>query len=853
MASLTDSLAYRDNELNNLLDGQDKAKMKSLEREHRRKVKWLSELITFKRIDINGQTPKGCEWMVTRKKVTKKFIQDLVNRCPIPCTIDYVYDNHGVAHWFDDLMMTAQSGSVYTIAPQLLRSPDDISSNPTYQGQTSVFLKYIPNLANDGVTPVTINELKEFIWYSISEIDPTAQEIRKSITKINEEIVEITRVIKRIPKQELLDNDGKPLSEEEADQERQIMYELYGKAKYEIELRLKRRQEDLEAHHKWRRTMGLDILKVDEDANTETSTYEVHLFGTKDAKDIENALVAKDDYLGIKLACGSPDPDYPFPPWCGRGAVPNGSKPPLPDYTNLLIGISGMRLIRTIHGVGTNKTLDSRSASIASDRFGIYYGDWNIGKKNGSGIQINDSGIFSGRFVDGFINGYGRLDLANGTTITGNFGYTQPTPSPIITKGFDNPYCDGEPNGKNIEILFADGAIYQGEMLNGTITGTGVYQSAFGETLAGEFQNGVFECELGKVTNQWHETYVGRWENGDLNGKGVFEDKKGNKYDGYWKDHRRHGRGYETMRGKGEYKGYFINGFKHGKGELNFLKRKKKKHISKGEGDEKGKEERGKGQESNPPSGSSNTTVSYNSIEEQADRTASTFQYKYQGFFMSDFIANGGILMDTVLQIPLTLSRKDSSRTEDLLNYKSLIERYQKKMTRQYEKFADLEEHIRLEILTKKSRIFRQQRHYLKKTMYYEDRYGKIDPLIAIKRREIREMNLKAVMTNKEYFESSRALIPRLQLKNEKKLRTNHLEQVYNRIEPEGGGAGAGAGAGGGYYPGDVDRELIKVAVNDLEEMKERQNMMKYDRIWERAEKAFITKKKMKNQKQGLS
>ena len=131
MASLTDSLAYRDKELNELLDAQDKVKMKSLERENRRKIKWLSELISFKRIDSNGNVPKGCEWTVTRKKVTKKFIQDLVNRCPLPCLIDYVYDSHGIAHWFDDLMMTAQSNTVYTIAPQLLRSPEDISSNPT--------------------------------------------------------------------------------------------------------------------------------------------------------------------------------------------------------------------------------------------------------------------------------------------------------------------------------------------------------------------------------------------------------------------------------------------------------------------------------------------------------------------------------------------------------------------------------------------------------------------------------------------------------------------------------------------------------------------------------------------------
>jgi bisphosphoglycerate-independent phosphoglycerate mutase (AlkP superfamily) len=43
------------------------------------------------------------------------------------------------------------------------------------------------------------------------------------------------------------------------------------------------------------------------------------------------------------------------------------------------------------------------------------------------------------------------------------------------------------------------------------------------------------------------------------------------------------------------------------------------------------------------------------------------------------------------------------------------------------------------------------------------------------------------------------------------------------------------------------------VAVNDLEEMKERQNLMKYDRIWERAEKAYTSKRKIKNQKQGIA
>ena len=444
----------RDRELNVLFEDEN-PKMKAVDRERRRKTKWLSELITFIRMDFNGNIPKNCEWRVIRKKVSKRFIQDLVNRCPIPCNIDYVYDNHGVAHWFDDLLMTAQPApAYYVIAPQIIRGSVDVLKDPTYQGQTSFVMKFVPNMAKDGITPVTATTLREYIFYAIAEEDPKSLAIQKSLGDIQKEITEISKVIKRIPKQEIRDHDNKLVPEDEADQEREIMYTMYGQAKYEIELRYKKREQDLRDHEAWRRSMGLELIPAEEDANTETTTWEIRLYGTKDASEMEDLLIAKDDWQGIKLACESTYPK--LPPWAGRGNVPDGSKEFMPDYSELLVNISGVRIMRVPHGVGTHKTLDSDTASIKSDRFGVYYGDWALGRRTGQGIEVNDAGVFSGRFIEDTRDGYGQLDMANGTSIKAIFKTVHdPPPAPLVTKGFENPYLDGEPHDDKVEVLFS--------------------------------------------------------------------------------------------------------------------------------------------------------------------------------------------------------------------------------------------------------------------------------------------------------------------------------------------------------------------------------------------------------------
>ena len=112
---------------------------------------------------------------------------------------------------------------------------------------------------------------------------------------------------------------------------------------------------------------------------------------------------------------------------------------------------------RVPHGVGSWKSLDRSSSKYADDEFSFYYGEWYNGYKHGYGIEINDSGVFSGTFYEGYRQGEGRVDFANGTTQIAEF--VPQLQHRDRTKGiFRNPYNNGLSNGYT-EILFPDGKL----------------------------------------------------------------------------------------------------------------------------------------------------------------------------------------------------------------------------------------------------------------------------------------------------------------------------------------------------------------------------------------------------------
>lgn len=139
----------------------------------------------------------------------------------------------------------------------------------------------------------------------------------------------------------------------------------------------------------------------------------------------------------------------------------------------------------------------------------------------------------------------------------------------------------------------------------------------------------------------------------------------------------------------------------------------------------------------------------------------------------------------------------------------------------------------RREIVRKKTRIFNQQKHFTKKSIYQNELYGPVDEQILRSKAIVREERLKRVQKMKKSF-SSDAFIPRLRKKPDK-FPNDHLQGVFTHIKPEDGSQ-------------DQERvglniPIAKILVSDFEEIGERGRFLKYNAILERAEAAFQAKK----------
>jgi len=613
------------------------------------------------------------------------------------------------------------------------------------------------------------------------------------------------------------DEEGKPMLDDKAEAEREHIYEKFGEDRLVAEKRLTKYKLNLEAHRIWRKTIGMDFVLEDTDLNTDSATWRLRFYGHKDAMQMEDLLIQKNNWAGIRLACSgrNPEPNKPpFPPYACRGPLPDGTNPMLPDYSNLAVNVAGARFSRVPHGVGAIKSLDRKDATIKDEHYGVYYGRFELGRKVGTSFEMDDISVYSGKFLNNYRKGKGRIDYCDGNTIVGDFG-TSTQIDNKVSLVFDNPYVNGEPHGR-VEILFGDGAVYKGEMKNGFISGAGEYQSAFGELLIGTFENGILHGKDCYRKNHCGEQFQGSFDYGELDGFGTYLNERGDSYDGHWDHSLRHGRGNAKYHKLGRYRGYFVNGTRNGKGELEYMlrpkkKKKKKKKLAPGEELPEGAEEEKK------------------DAEEQ-DELQTEFQRIFQGYFLSDQIANGGTVMNLDTQTPSVISRRDKRKLQPIQYVFDQNARNVKRLNRQVEKFNDMEMYIRGEVMRKKSKIFRQQRHYTKKTMYQTDSYGGFPQSDLDNRAVVRERRLTKAEAS--ILQPKLTRVPHLQ--NIEVHQQQHLSEVFNRIRPDESDGKAL----------NLKTMFLKAAVSDFEEVVERQRYLKYDEIWKRAESHFSLKKR---------
>ena len=112
--------------------------------------------------------------------------------------------------------------------------------------------------------------------------------------------------------------------------------------------------------------------------------------------------------------------------------------------------------------------------------------------------------------------------------------------------------------------------IYQGDLTAGGVRhGQGKCTTPY-YVLIGQWKNDKFSG-WGRESRCNGDVFEGRYENGSLNGKGIFLNEKKCKYIGDFKNTRRWGKG-ELTTDRIHYKGDFVNNQMHGNGRIIFLR-----------------------------------------------------------------------------------------------------------------------------------------------------------------------------------------------------------------------------------------------------------------------------------------
>ena len=142
---------------------------------------------------------------------------------------------------------------------------------------------------------------------------------------------------------------------------------------------------------------------------------------------------------------------------------------------------------------------------------------------------------------------------------------TFPDPDGAIYEG---DFVDGLRRGKG-KYIFLDGAIYEGDFVGGLFQGKGKYIFTDGAIYEGDFVGGL---RTGKGKYIWRSgaIYEGNFVNGSCTGKGKMIFLDGENYEGNFVNGLRSGRGKYIWRNGDTYEGNFVNGSCTGKGKYTF-------------------------------------------------------------------------------------------------------------------------------------------------------------------------------------------------------------------------------------------------------------------------------------------
>lgn len=193
---------------------------------------------------------------------------------------------------------------------------------------------------------------------------------------------------------------------------------------------------------------------------------------------------------------------------------------------------------------------------------------------HGNGCLINQYGkkYVIGEFINGVLDGKATIIYKNNDEHTGDFknGHLYGNDKRIFNgKEYEGEFVDGivDGTGKLVkEHLYS----YEGEFVNGMANGTGTLVRNGLYTYKGKFVNGVAKGDCIIIFENIGE-YKGQFVYNDKTNKGTFIYKKGEEYEGDFFNGLPHGLGKVKYKKGEKYEGDFFNGLPHGYGKRNYI------------------------------------------------------------------------------------------------------------------------------------------------------------------------------------------------------------------------------------------------------------------------------------------
>ncbi|CAD8092861.1 unnamed protein product [Paramecium sonneborni] len=169
---------------------------------------------------------------------------------------------------------------------------------------------------------------------------------------------------------------------------------------------------------------------------------------------------------------------------------------------------------------------------------------------------------YEGQFSCDIKHGKGLIIYEDGTHYQGEFFADKILGDNGMFKDFEDE-CQKNTKLEKKKLEFPNGAIYQGQVLDGKRHGKGIYTWKDGTKYEGSFENDQING-FGIMEFADSRKYKGEWVNGEMEGFGQFIWPNLEEYKGFYKQSKRNGFGVFKYKSGIRYFGEFLNGLNHG-------------------------------------------------------------------------------------------------------------------------------------------------------------------------------------------------------------------------------------------------------------------------------------------------